>query len=208
MWQRCPAHDRQDDRVRMLMRFKPDVEAGRVTLTFRRWRRPQVVPGRLYRTVVGRLAVETVDVVEENEITEADAVRSGYPSVAALLAELPGDADLPIYRIGFGLHDGPDERDQLAHDDDLSPDDVAGITRRLDRLDRASAIGPWTRATLALIEDHPERRAPDLAALVGRERDPFKLDVRKLKNLGLTLSFPVGYRVSPRGRAYLRATAR
>lgn len=192
----------------MLQRFKPDVEAGRVTVTFRRWRRPQVVPGRLYRTVVGRLAVETVDVVEPDEITEADAVRSGYPGVAALLADLPGDADLPVHRIGFHLHDGPDEREQLAHDDDLGADDVAAITKRLDRLDRASAEGPWTRTTLALVEEHPERRAPDLAAMVGRERDPFKLDVRKLKNLGLTLSFPVGYRISPRGRAYLRATAR
>src|SRR5690606_6628317 len=91
----------------------------------------------------------------------------------------------------------------LAHDDDLAPADVEAITRRLDRLDRASAIGPWTRQTLELIAAHPERRAPDLAAMVGRERDPFKLDVRKLKGLGLTLSFPVGYRVSPRGEAYL-----
>jgi hypothetical protein len=28
--------------------------------------------------------------------------------------------------------------------------------------------------------------------------------VRKLKNLGLTLSLPVGYRLSHRGEAYLR----
>ena len=31
-------------------------------------------------------------------------------------------------------------------------------------------------------------RAPDLAASVGRETQPFKLDVRKLKNLGLTIT--------------------
>jgi hypothetical protein len=88
----------------------------------------------------------------------------------------------------------------------LSPDDVAEITKRLDRLDRASSSGPWTRATLALIAERPEVRAGDLAESVGRERAPFKLDVRKLKNLGLTLSLPVGYRISPRGRAYLDAT--
>ena len=51
-------------------------------------------------------------------------------------------------------------------------------------------------------------RAEDLAASVGREKPPFKLDVRKLKNLGLTESLPVGYRLSPRGRSYLRATKR
>lgn len=192
--------------MRMLMRDKAAVESGELTLTFRRWKRPQVVAGRLYRTVVGRLAIDEVDVVPVRSITADDARRAGYPSVAALLRELPGDAGLPVHRIAFHLHDGPDERDQLAHDADLGPDDIVGITRRLDRLDRASAIGPWTRQTLELIAANPERRAPDLAAMVGRERDPFKLDVRKLKGLGLTLSFPVGYRVSARGEAYLAAT--
>jgi hypothetical protein len=43
--------------------------------------------------------------------------------------------------------------------------------------------------------------------MLGRETAPFKLDVRKLKNLGLTLSFRIGYRLSPRGEAYLRAHA-
>lgn len=194
------------DPVRMLMRDKAAVEAGEITLTFRRWKRPQVVAGRLYRTVVGRLAVDEVDTVPVRSITREDAVRAGYPSAAALLRELPGEAGLPIYRIAFHLHDGPDERDELAHAAGLTPSDIETITTRLDRLDRASAIGPWTRQTLDLIAANPERRAPDLAAMVGRERDPFKLDVRKLKNLGLTLSFPVGYRVSPRGEAYLAAT--
>ena len=57
---------------------------------------------------------------------------------------------------------------------------------------------------LALIAQHPDRRAGDLAQMLDREKEPFKLDVRKLKNLGLTLSLPVGYRISPRGAAYLR----
>ena len=46
-------------------------------------------------------------------------------------------------------------------------------------------------------------RAGDLAASAGRERHPFKTDVRKLKELGLTESLEVGYRLSPRGRALL-----
>jgi hypothetical protein len=49
--------------------------------------------------------------------------------------------------------------------------------------------------------------AADLAALLGREKHPFKRDVRKLKELGLTESMPVGYRLSPRGRALLEALA-
>ena len=59
---------------------------------------------------------------------------------------------------------------------------------------------------LAAIEQRPATRAPDLAESFGRDTAEFKVDVRKLKNLGLTLSLPVGYRLSPRGEAYLRAT--
>ena len=43
--------------------------------------------------------------------------------------------------------------------------------------------------------------APDLAARLGRETLAFKIDVRKLKALGLTESLEVGYRLSPRGQA-------
>ena len=35
------------------------------------------------------------------------------------------------------------------------------------------------------------------------ETKRYKTDVRKLKELGLTESLEVGYRLSPRGRAYL-----
>jgi len=55
------------------------------------------------------------------------------------------------------------------------------------------------------IEKHPQIAASKLAAKVGRETAPFKVDVRKLKKLGLTQSFEVGYEISPRGRAYLDA---
>jgi hypothetical protein len=37
------------------------------------------------------------------------------------------------------------------------------------------------------------------------ERLPFKANVRKLKRLGLTISLETGYRLSPRGEAYLTA---
>jgi ribosomal protein S19E (S16A) len=37
------------------------------------------------------------------------------------------------------------------------------------------------------------------------DTQPFKLRVRRLKELGLTESLPKGYRVSPRGRAFLDA---
>jgi hypothetical protein len=142
-------------------------------------------------------------VVTPEDITDDDARRAGQASAAALLAALRGSDELPVFRVRFHAVADPDERDLLAGDDALSADDRAEIDRRLDRLDRASPWGPWTRPTLRAIEQHPGVRAPDLAAFFERETAPFKLDVRKLKSLGLTISLRVGYRLSPRGAAYL-----
>jgi hypothetical protein len=189
-------------------RFWPLIVDGSVTVTFRRWRRRQVVAGHRYRTghrIVGRqmIEVDSVEVIDPATIADADARRSGYPDAATLRADLRGEDDLPVYRIEFHRVDDPDPRSVLAASADLSPADRAELDRRLDRLDRAAVHGPWTRATLAVIAGQPGRRAADLAAWFGRETQPFKTDVRKLKNLGLTESLEVGYRLSPRGEAYL-----
>jgi hypothetical protein len=193
-------------------RFWPLVADGSVTVTFRRWKRRNVVAGHRYRTghrIVGRIMIEVDDVreVDPAGITRADARRAGFPDAETLVAQLRGDPELPVYRIAFHVVDEPDPRSVLASSDDLTADDRAEIDRRLDRLDRASSHGAWTRATLAVIAARPATRAADLAAGFGREMQPFKTDVRKLKNLGLTESLEVGYRLSPRGRAYLEARA-
>jgi hypothetical protein len=189
-------------------RFRDGVQDGSVTVTFRRWKRCQAVAGHRYRTAVGIIEVESVEVIDAAKISDADARGSGYPSAAAVISDLRGTDDLPIYRVRFHAVPGPDPRDELAAMDVLSDEDVTELDRRLDRLDRASASGPWTSETLATIGARPGVRAGDLAASLGRERDPFKLDVRKLKNLGLTISLEVGYRLSPRGEEYRRRTAR
>ncbi len=49
-------------------------------------------------------------------------------------------------------------------------------------------------------------RPPDLAAGESLDVPRFKRRVRRLKEMGLTISLDVGYRLSPRGRAFLRAT--
>jgi hypothetical protein len=181
---------------------------GTVTLTFRRWKRRQVVAGHRYRTghrIVGQtlIEVEAVDIVEPDTISDGEARLAGFPDAAAVVAHLRGDPELPVYRNAFHVVDGPDPRVVLAATADLSPDDRGTIAARLDRLDRASAHGPWTGAVLSVIAARPGVRAADLAESLGRDTQPFKTDVRKLKRLGLTESLEVGYRLSPRGRAYL-----
>jgi hypothetical protein len=183
-------------------RFWSLISDGTMTVTFRRWRRCQVVAGRRYRTPGGIIEVDTVSVVDPASIGDYDATASGFATAAEVVAALrPGDE--PVYRVGFHLAAGPDPRAELAVSDALTADDIADIDRRLARLDRASASGPWTAATLAAIDRHPATRAADLAAAAGRDTPSFKLDVRKLKNLGLTISLERGYCLSPRGRAYL-----
>jgi hypothetical protein len=175
---------------------------GSVTVTFRRWRRPRARPGGRHRTPAGVLAVDAVAEVDPAAITEDDTRRAGFADLAALLRQLDRHGDGPVYRVDFH-HAGADPREALREADNLAEEDLAGLRARLERLDRAARDGPWTVATLELIGDRPGVRAADLAAAAGRERLPFKADVRKLKELGLTESLEVGYRLSPRGRALL-----
>jgi Mn-dependent DtxR family transcriptional regulator len=70
-------------------------------------------------------------------------------------------------------------------------------------MDRLSMHGPWTAATIRLIGERPRTRAGDLADSLGRERLPFKADVRKLKYMGLTRSLEVGYELTEAGERVL-----
>jgi hypothetical protein len=185
------------------MRLAPAVADGSVTVLLRRWTRRQAIPGRRYRTAAGILQVDEVDLIAVGDITAEDARAAGAPDVAAAVAALRGPDDVPVTRVRFHAVHEPDPRSLLAADDVLSDEDVAAIDRRLARMDGASSHGPWTHETLRAIAANPEVRAGDLAEAAGRERLDFKRDVRKLKELGLTLSLRRGYRLSARGEAYL-----
>lgn len=178
------------------------IAEGRITLAFRRWKRSTVRGGGELRTAIGVLAIDGVDAIDEGDITDDDARSAGYPTRDALLAELNRRPEGDLYRVALHLA-GDDPRTALREQDALDAEAVAAIAARLDRFDRSSRHGPWTETVLRLIADSPGVRAPDLAASLGRDTQPFKRDVRKLKELGLTESLEVGYRLSPRGRAWL-----
>lgn len=88
---------------------------------------------------------------------------------------------------------------ELSLQDELTPDDVAQISKRLDRM------GAWAPKALDLIDRYPGVVSTELAEKMGMERFAFKAQVRRLKRLGLTHSLEVGYQLSPRGRAYRNA---
>jgi hypothetical protein len=183
------------------------VANGKITAAYRRWAEARVVEGRIYRTNAGRIQIDSVrqvnpDLIDDNDADVAAADRRNAKDVRR---RLRGADDQPTFLVKFHLVEGPDPRDELAAQSELSPDDLEELRTRLAGFDEFSKQGPWTTATLRLIQSKPATRAADLAAELGRETAPFKLDVRKLKNLGLTYSLEVGYQLSPRGTAYLAA---
>jgi hypothetical protein len=182
------------------------IRDGSIDLAFRRWERPRLLVGTRMRTSVGLVEVTSVDRVAASAITAADARRSGAPSRVELLRRLAPKAPLPIWRVGLHFA-GDDPRIALRADAVLSSSERAALVARLDRLDAASPAGPWTRTVLAMIAARPAVRAPDLAATFGQQTVIFKRNVRKLKELGLTESLDVGYRISPRGAALLEQQA-
>jgi hypothetical protein len=182
----------------------PGLADGSITCTFRTWRRLQVKPGGRYRVGGMLLEVDRVSRVRIADLTEADAYAAGEVDLPALLRRLGADrsSSSEVWRVDLH-YVGPDDRIALRADDQFNEDDLAQLRRRLDRLDATSPTGPWTVAVLRLIAARPEVVSSELAAERGKERQEFKADVRKLKNLGLTESLPVGYRLSPRGHALL-----
>lgn len=180
---------------------------GTVTLVLRRWDAPRARVGGTQRTVAGTIRID--DVAEfpgDYRVSAAQARAAGYPDTKSARAELDRRPAAHTYVITVSYL-GPDERPDLAADDALGDADVQAISARLDRWDAASSDGPWTRRYLGMIAANEAVRAPDLAARVGLDVPRFKRRVRQLKGLGLTISLDVGYRVSPRGRAYLGATS-
>lgn len=180
---------------------------GTITLVLRRWDAPRAKVGGTQRTVAGTIRIDDVAEFPGDYRVSAEQARSaGYPDAESAQAELDRRPAAHTYVIAVSYL-GPDERPDLAADDALDDAAVEAISARLARWDAASADGPWTRQYLAMIAANEAVRAPDLAARVGLDVPRFKRRVRQLKGLGLTISLDVGYRVSPRGRAYLKATS-
>ena len=188
------------------MLFRQDVlqgiADGRVTLAFRRWRRSPPAAGATLRSPVGVLCLDRVTVIDEGDITAEDVRRTGM-SVDELRRSIAGDGTL--LRIELRLA-GDDPRIALRQ---LVPDraELATIVAKLARFDAAGET-PWTTRYLQLIADQPGVVSRQLAPQTATDLPTFKRRVRQLKEIGLTESLEVGYRLSPRGRAVLGSLAR
>ena len=181
------------------------IVAGRIRVVFRTWRRPTVKAGGTLKTRMGVLDIEAVEPIEPSEVTARDLRQAGLRDRAEVSNGMRGRVGR-LYRIRV-RYAGEDPRIALRAKR-LGATECDAVARRLQRMDDASAAGPWTRRYLELIDERPAQRAPELAAMVGLETKPFKQRIRRLKALGLTESLKVGYRISPRGRSYLERAPR
>ena len=179
------------------------IKSGEITLIFRRWKRPGVKAGGTQMTQLGVLGIDSVDIVTERKITEADAKAAGFESKKALIADLY-DREEDIYRIAVHWV-GEDPRKTLRTNDKLTKAELCDIIEKLKKLDTGSQRGAWTQMYLQMIHDQPNTHAQILAESIGLTSPTFKPWVRKLNALGLTESLRPGYRLSPRGVKVLHA---
>ena len=183
-------------------RFHERIRSGDIRCTVRIWQRPHVKVGGRYALGGGAIVVDEIHETRLDDVTPALARRCGFPSLADLLKTAKHGAGERVFVIDFH-YDGKASARPRPETAAVSAEELAQLVQRLEAMDRRSKIGAWTLATLRAIEARPGVLAAKLAKSLGRPRDDFKRDVRKLKTLGLTFSQEIGYRLTPKGDALL-----
>ena len=181
-------------------RFHEGIRTGRIRCTVRIWQRPHVKVGGRYALATGAVVVDRIDETRLDDITPALARRCGFTSLVDLLKTAKHGAGERVFVIDFH-YDGKGTARPNPATRVVAVEELVKLAQRLDAMDRRAKNGAWTQATLRAIEARPGILAAKLASALGRPRDEFKRDVRKLKNLGLTFSLDVGYRLTPKGEA-------
>ena len=126
---------RREDRAR--------VATGEITVTFRLWQSAKVKAGKSYRTGIGTLEVEDVQVLPAGMISKRDVPRSGCRDVRSIW-ELAGEhtgsvvgPDTLLYRVQFRFLG-----DVAASSGPAASLDLNGLAKRLAGMDARPKLGP------------------------------------------------------------------
>ena len=120
------------------------VLAGRITVSFRNWKRPHAAAGGVYRLrPSGAVKVTGVRPMRLSDIEPDDLRRSGFDSVAAVAEFLRLPQSATVTRVEFELTEEPAAK---------PPPELSAevVVTRLQATDRRSAA-PWTANVIALI---------------------------------------------------------
>ena len=174
------------------------IASGRVDTAFRRWVRPTVKAGGTLTTAGGMLAIDAVDAIALDAVTAEDLKRAGF-GARDELDDMIRNRKGTLHRIRL-RYLGEDPRLALREKAAFSESEAETIGETLNRMDGSV---PWVRRTLEMIGEQEGVSAQALAENLGVETSKLKSNIRRLKALGLTESLDVGYRLSPRGQAWL-----
>ena len=178
------------------------IKGGKISLSFRNWKKLSVNVGSEIKTSVGVIKIGSIREVQLADITDEDAIAAGFASAKSLTGLLMSQKEGQIYKIAVSyLKEDP--RIALRASSIITEEEFNEIKTALENLDKFSKVGKWTIKTLVAIKENPKMKAADLAVVAKKEKEWLKLNVRKLKGLGLTISHEPGYTLSPRGDAYL-----
>lgn len=178
------------------------IKSGKITLAFRKWQKPSVKSGSLLHTSVGLVEIRKIEIVNENNITDKDALNAGFADKNQLLKSFRHNSTGTIFKI-FVNYYSEDPRIKLREQNKLTDEQYNELKEKLKRLDKFSKQGDWTKSVLLAIKENPNLHAIGIANLTGFEKEWLKLNIRKLKNLGLTVSHNVGYEISPLGQIFI-----
>jgi hypothetical protein len=183
-------------------KFSALIKAKKIHTAIRKWTRPTVKENGTLITAAGQLRIVSVKKINYNEITDHEIIEAGYANRKELDHEINGRSAGEIYRIKFKL-EGEDPRIKLREHEDLSGVELDALQKKFEALDARSKVKGWPLRILEAINKEPGMLAIEQAKKLGYEKIWFKFHVRKLKNLGLTISLERGYKISPRGKAFL-----
>ena len=188
-------------------RFHEGLVKGTVTLSFRLWDKARVKPHGRYRVhPIGVVEVSSVRKCRLQDISEADARAAGFSGLAELIeymrpvarGELKDSTEVFCIEL---RHAGDGDYVPAALEANLSEEQWALLAKKLLRLEGPS---PWVSRALELISERSHVAASKLAPFFDLPTPAFKERIVKLKKLGLTQSFEVGYALTPLGEAFLR----
>ncbi|WP_290789700.1 hypothetical protein [Flavihumibacter sp. UBA7668] len=179
------------------------IKAGEITLAFRKWKKASVKPGSLIHTSVGLIEIQNIVEIKKEKITDKEAKLADFIDRSNLLKSFPSETEGIIFKISLRYH-SEDPRIALREQTDISDEKFIELKNKLEKLDKHSRKGPWTNKILLAIKEHPNLHAVGISTLTGFEKEWLKLNIRKLKNAGLTISHTVGYELSPLGKQFIR----
>ena len=177
------------------------IKSGEVTAALRKWKKPTVKKDGTLITSIGQLHIDDLKTIKLDDITDGILTRCGINDFRVWKKKFYDKRDGDLYLVEFSII-GPDPRIELRENINWSLEELIKVKKKLNTWD-INYGSPWTLRVMQYILDHPQKRAADMAVDLGIEKSILKPNIRKLKALGLTISYSVGYDLSPRGKKLL-----